>query len=58
MLRTHSTDMLWAIGDWYVIQTNMVAEVRALFQGLQKCVLSGVHCVDIEVGSPTLVHIF
>lgn len=53
ILRTHT-------GDWYGNQTNMVAEVRAfgaLFQDLQKCVISGVHEVDIEVDSLVLVHI-
>lgn len=49
--------MLWAHADSYGITTNMVAECRALLQGLKLCVTCGVASLDIEVNSIVLVQI-
>lgn len=49
ILLSHSGDLIWVIGDWYGCQTNVVAEARALRQGLEKCMYISFHVMDIEV---------
>ena len=57
ILRSHFGDLICAIGDRYGCQTNMVAEARSLHQGLEKCIHTGFHAVDIEVDSLILVQL-
>ena len=57
LLRDHSGHVLWAVSDFYGHNTNMVAEARALLQGLQKCIEEGFFDVEAEIDSLILVKI-
>ena len=57
VLRDDKGRVLWAQADSYGVTKNMVAECRALLQGLKLCAASGVASVDIEVDSMVLVQI-
>ena len=57
ILRDDSGHLIWASAEFYGIQTNMVAEARALLSGLKKCVNEGRHKLEIESDSLVLVQI-
>lgn len=41
----------------YGVKTNMEAEAKVLWQGLKRCWVTGVNCIDVESDSKVLVHI-
>lgn len=49
--------MVWAIAHFYDKQTNMVAEARALLQGISKCWIDGDVQVDVDTDSMILIQI-
>lgn len=57
IVRTDSGSVLWGQYDFYGITSNMVAEAKALLQGLKSCVNRGKNQVEIEVDSLVLKHI-
>lgn len=57
LLRNHKGHVLLALADFYGQQSNMVAEARALLQGLQCCLEMGFVHVDVEINSLILVKI-
>lgn len=56
LLRSDSGDLIWAWADFYG-HTTMVAEIKALLQGVQTCVDRGFLNVDIEVDSLILADV-
>lgn len=57
LLRSDSGMLIWAQADFCGYTSNMVAETKALLQGIRSCVLQGYWNVDIEVDSLVLVGI-
>lgn len=56
-VRNSLGNILWAISDFYGFGTNMMAETRALLEGLNKCKGDGRSAIDIEADSLILFKI-
>ncbi|KAM7506402.1 hypothetical protein LguiA_016855 [Lonicera macranthoides] len=57
LLHSCSGEVLWAQADFFGHQFNMVAETRALLQGLDRCYADNVCGLDVEVDSLILLQI-
>lgn len=57
LLRGHKKKIIWAQTDFFDVQTNTVAECRALLQGVRRCVAEGWPRVVIEADSLVMVNI-
>lgn len=57
MLRNHQGKFVWALADLFGVATNMVAEVKAILLGVQKCKEVGILNLDIETDSLSLANI-
>ena len=57
ILRDCEGKVIWAQADGFGCQSNMIAETRALLQGVKKCLADGYTHVDLEMGSFILLQI-
>lgn len=57
ILRDSEGNVRWAVAAFYVVQSNMVAEARAMLCGIRKCREEGIVQVDVEADSLILVQI-
>lgn len=57
ILQDNGGKLIWAQTDGYGIQSNMVAETRALLQGVKRCLAEGNTHVDLEMDSFILMQI-
>lgn len=57
ILRDSAGNVLWAQAEFYGFQSIMVAETKALLNGLKRCIAEGYMRVEIEADSLALVQI-